>query len=187
MERLIELVEKAKEVEKKAEKEYIRGMKKLKEPEYVDIKNLFLRITIDTVLHKNIMEALEKSYSEALDLIEEFEGEAIADNTVLIPGVPMIAMPLEFGVMNERIPPIEVLEEYFKEFPETAVIPEEKLEEIREILEKYLELQKEMANVYKKLTKKVSHPIIKQLMESIANNEEQHSILLKKLFEKYKQ
>ncbi|HIP88420.1 MAG TPA: hypothetical protein EYH24_00200 [Thermococcus paralvinellae] len=187
MEGIIELVDKARKIEKTTEKEYRKGMKKLKEPEYADIKNLFLRIAIDTILHKNVMDALKKSYAEALELIEEFEGEEIVNSAVLIPGVPMIVMPMGFGKMDEKIPPIEILEEYFKGFPETVVIPEEKLKEIRELLKKYLELEEEMARIYDKLGRKVSHPIVKQLIDSISNNEKQHIALLKKLFEKYKE
>ncbi len=185
MEGLIEIVEKTRKLEERAEKEYRKSLKKLKEPEYADIKNLLLRITIDTILHKNMLEAVNKSYEDALKLIEEFEGEEIADNTVLIPGVPMIAMPLDFGTLGARIPPEEILEEYFKEFPETTVIPEEKLNEIRGIIKEYLKLQEEMAALYGKLKEKVTHPILKTLMESTENNEKQHEKLLKKLAQKY--
>lgn len=103
--KLAEAVTNVKEVEKKAEKEYKALLKTLKSPEYSDLRVLLLRMTVDTILHRRLAEALEKAYKEAIELIEEFGyvdvpetpetalGNQVSSGLVLIPGIPAVRSP----------------------------------------------------------------------------------------------
>ncbi|WP_054841469.1 hypothetical protein [Thermococcus peptonophilus] len=101
--KLAEAVTNVKEVEKKAEKEYKALLKTLKSPEYADLRVLLLRMTVDTILHRRLAEALEKAYKEAIELIEEFgyvdvpetpetapPRNQVSSGLVLIPGIPAV-------------------------------------------------------------------------------------------------
>ncbi len=185
MESLISRVEELKKLEGKTEKEYRKLLKKLKDPEYSDLRNLILRLAIDTAFHKHLMEALEKAYRDAVDLIEEYSaleegGEALA----LIPGVPTIAMPLGFGQIGARVPPEEVVEEFLREFPTEVFIPEED-GKILDLLRKYLEKEERMEELYGHISKRAFHPIVRTLAQEIKRNEEQHLAILKGLEKKY--
>ncbi len=69
---MVETVKELKKVETKAEKEYKAILKKLKGQEYADLRVLLLRMAVDTILHRRMVEALENAYKDALNLIEDF-------------------------------------------------------------------------------------------------------------------
>ncbi len=184
MKRMIDIVREAKKVEEKAEKEYKKLLKKLDKPEYGDLRNLILRIAIDTVFHKRLMEALEKAYDEAVDLFEEYSVEGSSDDLALIPGVPTIVMPLGFGPIGARIPPEDIIEEYLKQFPTEVVLPGTD-EKLIEILRKYAEEEGQMKELYEELSKRAFHPVVRELVKELKRNEEQHESLVKGLVKKY--
>ncbi|ASJ08743.1 hypothetical protein A3L11_05670 [Thermococcus siculi] len=184
MEKMIDIVKAANNVETTAEKEYRKILKKLRDPEYADLKNLFLRMAIDAVFHRHLMEALEKAYHDAVELVKEYGGEGVEQEIALIPGVPTIALPLGFGRIGARIPPDEILEEYFREFPEEVVVPDGG-ESLANLLKRYLELEGEMKELYEKLSGRAFHPVVRELAREIKRNEEQHEAILRKLERKY--
>jgi len=184
MERLIEKIRELRKLEEKAEKEYRKLLKKLKDPEYSDLRNLILRLTIDTIFHKHMMEAVERAYKDAVKLIEEYGPEEGEEEVALIPGVPTIAMPLGFGQIGARVPPEEIIEEYLKEFPTEIVLPDD--EKIADLLEKYLQLEKEMERLYDEVSRRAFHPALRELIKELKRNEEQHRALLESLAKKYK-
>lgn len=136
--KLAEAVTNVKEVEKKAEKEYKALLKTLKSPEYSDLRVLLLRMTVDTILHRRLAEALEKAYKEAIELIEEFgyvdvpetpetaPGNQVSSGLVLIPGIPAVQVA-PYGLLGSRIPPEDALEELLKNLPDNVALPPEKL------------------------------------------------------------
>ncbi|WP_456367656.1 hypothetical protein [Thermococcus sp.] len=185
MARMVEIVREAKKVEENAEKEYKKLLKKLEKPEYADLKGLVLRLAIDTIFHRHLMEALEKAHKEAAELLEkhlkdlsEEQGEMI-----LIPGVPTIVMPLGFGPIGARVPPEELVEEFLKGMPTEIVVPEEK--KIIDVIKEYLELVERMRTLYGELSKRAFHPVVRELAREIMRNEEQHEAILKGLLKKY--
>jgi len=193
---MVETVKELKKVESKAEKEYKAILKKLKDPEYADLRVLLLRMAVDTILHRRMVEALEKAYKDALKLVEDFGyGEEIelpedaprlqvSQDVVLIPGMPaMVLAP--YGPLGSRIPPEDALRELLKNMPEDVVIPEEKLKELRKFLNEFMELSKGMKGDYEKLERKAIHPILRAFAREAARNEEQHAALLERLLEKY--
>ncbi|WP_457751515.1 hypothetical protein [Thermococcus sp.] len=193
---MVETVKELKKIESKAEREYKVLLKKLKDSEYADLRVLILRMAVDTILHRRIVEALEKAYKDALKLVEDFGyGEEIelpedaprlqvSQDVVLIPGMPaMVLAP--YGPLGSRIPPEEALRELLKNMPEDVVIPEEKLEELRKFLSEFTELSEGMKGNYKKLERKAIHPILRAFAREAARNEEQPAALLERLLEKY--
>ncbi|WP_297520719.1 hypothetical protein [Thermococcus sp.] len=184
MEGLIVEVKKAREIEKKAEREYRKALNKFKDPEYSDLRNLILRITVDTIFHRHLMEALEKAYEEALKLVREFEGEEENTGIALIPGVPTIVMPLGFGRIGARVPPEEVLEEYLRNFPSEVLLPEDD-GKMGEFIKKYLDMERGMEELYNRMSKRAFHPVVRALAQEIKRNEEQHRAILDGLMKKY--
>jgi len=193
---MVETVRELKKVEAKAEKEYKGILKKLKDPEYADLRVLLLRMAVDTALHRRMVEALEKTYEDAIDLVEEFgyseDAEVpedapklqVSQDVVLIPGMPSIVVPA-YGPLGSRIPPEEVLREILSGIPEEVVIPPEKLDELRKRLPEFAELSESMKEDYEKLERRAIHPILRAFAREAARNEEQHGALLKSLLEKY--
>ncbi|NJE55051.1 hypothetical protein E3E28_07510 [Thermococcus sp. 21S9] len=184
MKRMIDIVREAKKVEEKAEKDYKKLLKKLDKPEYADLRGLILRLAIDTAFHKHLMEALEKAYDEAVELVEEYAVEKPNDDFALIPGVPTMVMPLGFGPIGARIPPEEIIEEYLKDFPTEVVLPGTD-EKLIEILKRYAEEEDEMRKLYDELSRRAFHPVVRELVKELKRNEEQHESLVKGLVEKY--
>ena len=193
---MVETVKELKKVESKAEKEYKAILKKLKDPEYADLRVLLLRMAVDTVLHRRMVEALEKAYKDALKLVEDFGYDEqveipedaprlqVSQDVVLIPGMPaMVIAP--YGPLGSRIPPEDALRELLKNMPEEVVIPKEKLEELRKFLREFMELSEGMKGDYEKLERKAIHPILRAFAREAARNEEQHAALLERLLEKY--
>ncbi len=193
---MVETVKELKRVETKAEKEYKAILKKLKDPEYADLRVLLLRMAVDTILHRRMVEALEKAYKDALKLVDEFgygEGVGIPEDAprlqmsrdiVLIPGMPaMVIAP--YGPLGSRIPPEDALKELLEKVPEDVVIPKEKLDELRNFLKEFIELSEGMKANYEKLEKRAIHPILRALAREAARNEEQHTALIRGLLEKY--
>jgi len=185
MERMIETVEKLKKLEERAEKEYRKVLKRLKDPEYADLRFLMLRLAIDTAFHRHMMEALERAYHDAIKLVEEYGTGEREEELALIPGVPTIAMPLGFGPIGARVPPEEIIEEYMKDFPTEVVLPGNGDGRVEELLGRYLEMEKDMEELYEKLSRRAFHPVVRELVKEIKRNEEQHEAILKKLGEKY--
>ncbi|MPW39381.1 hypothetical protein GBV73_06745 [Thermococcus sp. 101 C5] len=177
-----------KEVEERELEAYKKLLKKLKDPEYADLRNFLLRLTIDEVLHKHISEALEKAYQEVKELIKEYtpEEETELGTAVLFPGVPTIILPREVNAIGTKIPTDELLEEYFGEFPGEPVVPAELMEEIREKLREYIKNKEVLIMNYEKLSEKAKHPVLRGIAKDIKNNEEQHKKMLEKLLEHYK-
>jgi len=184
MKRMIDIVREAKKVEEKTEKDYRKLLKKLNKPEYGDLRGLILRLAIDTAFHKHLMEALEKAYDEAVELVEEYSVEGSSDDLALIPGVPTIVMPLGFGPIGARIPPEEIIEEYLKDFPTEVVLPGTD-EKLIEILRRYAEEEAQMKGLYEELSRRAFHPVVRELLRELKRNEEQHESLVKGLVEKY--
>ena len=184
MKRMIDIVREAKKVEERTEKEYKKLLKKLNKPEYADLRGLILRLTIDTAFHKHLMEALEKAYDEAVELVEEYAVEKSGEDFALIPGVPTMVMPLGFGPIGARIPPEEIIEEYLKDFPTEVVLPDTE-EKLIEILRKYAEEEEQMKELYDELSRRAFHPVVRELVKELKRNEEQHESLVKGLVEKY--
>ena len=184
MRRMIDIVREAKKVEEKTEKEYKKLLKKLNRPEYADLRGLILRLAVDTAFHKRLMEALEKAYNDAIKLLEEYAAERPEEDFVLIPGVPTIAMPLNFGPIGARVPPEEIVEEYLKDFPSVIVLPDTD-EKLIEVLKRYAEEESKMRNLYEELSRRAFHPIVRELAREIRRNEEQHESLVRGLIEKY--
>jgi rubrerythrin len=184
MEKMINIVKTANKVETTAENEYRKILKKLRDPEYADLKNLFLRMAVDAIFHKHLMEALAKAYQDSVELIKEYGEEWSDEGIALIPGVPTIAMPLGFGRIGARIPPEEILEEYLRDFPAEVVIPDGE-ESLGKLLEKHLRLEDEMKELYERLSARAFHPVVRELAREIKRNEEQHGAILRKLKEKY--
>jgi|GEM_PF-1057378 len=193
---MVDTVRELKKVETKAEKEYKAILKKLKDPEYGDLRVLLLRMAVDTVLHRRMVEALEKAYKDALALVEEFGYSddvelpedapklQISQDFALIPGMPAVIVA-PYGPLGSRIPPEEALRELLSNIPEEVVIPPEKLKELREYLKKFTELTENMEQDYEKLERRAIHPILRAFAREAARNEEQHKALLEKLLEKY--
>ncbi len=184
MERMITAVEELKRIESQAEKEYRKVLKRLKDPGYSDLRNLILRLAIDTVFHRHLMEALEKAYHDVAKLVEEYGGEEGGEEIALIPGVPTIAMPLGFGRIGGRVPPEEIIEEYLRDFPSEVVLPEDD-GKVGELLKRYLELTEEMLELYEELSRRAFHPVVRELAREIKRNEEQHETILRNLKRKY--
>jgi len=184
MEKMITTVEELKRLESRAEKEYRKVLKGLKNPEYADIRLLMLRLAVDTVFHRHLLEALEKAYHEASRLVKEYSEEEAGEEVALIPGVPTIAMPLGFGRIGARVPPEEIIDEYLKDFPTEVVFPEED-GRIGDLVRKHLELERRMLALYENLSKRAFHPVVRELAREIKRNEEQHEAILSKLAERY--
>ncbi|ASJ04176.1 hypothetical protein [Thermococcus barossii] len=185
MERMITTVEELKRLEAKAEKEYRRLLKKLKDPEYADLRALILRMAIDTAFHKHLMEALERAYHESLKLVDEYGTREDVGEIALIPGLPTMVMPLGFGAIGARVPPEEIIEEYLKDFPTEVVLPENGDGKLGELLGEYIKLQERMLELYDRLSRRAFHPVVRGLATEIKRNEEQHGAILKKLGERY--
>ncbi len=193
---MVETVKELKKVETKAEKEYKAILKKLKDQEYADLRVLLLRMAVDTILHRRMVEALENAYKDALNLIEDFGyGEGVdipedaprlqvSQDVVLIPGMPAMALP-PYGPLGSRIPPEDALRELLGKVPEDVVIPEEKLNEIRNVLNDLVVLSERMKGDYENLERRAIHPILKAFAREAARNEEQHMALLGELLGKY--
>ncbi|WP_297506135.1 hypothetical protein [Thermococcus sp.] len=180
--RMVDVVKEVKEVEEKAERKYKKLLKKLERPEYADLRGLILRMAVDTIFHRHLMEALEKAHREAEELLEEHFREG-PEEMVLIPGVPTIVMPLGFGPIGARVPPEELVEEFLKEMPTEIVVPEGK--KVAETIKEYAELAGRMKSLYEELSKRAFHPVVRELAREIMRNEEQHEALLKGLLKKY--
>jgi len=184
MKKMIEIVREAKKVEEKAEKDYKKLLAKLNSPEYSDLRRLILRLAIDTVFHRRLMEALEKAYEDAIKLVKEYSSEEPNEDLALIPGVPTLVMPLGFGPLGARVPPEEIVEEYLKDFPGEVVLPDDG-KKFLETLKKHVEEEKQMEELYSELSKRAFHPVVRELAREIKRNEEQHEALIKGLLEKY--
>ncbi|BAD85286.1 hypothetical protein, conserved [Thermococcus kodakarensis KOD1] len=194
--KLAEAVTNVKEVEKKAEKEYKALLKTLKSPEYSDLRVLLLRMTVDTILHRRLAEALEKAYKEAIELIEEFgyvdvpetpetaPGNQVSSGLVLIPGIPAVQVA-PYGLLGSRIPPEDALEELLKNLPDNVALPPEKLREIRDKLEKLRALCEKMSENYRILEQNAVHPVVQAFAESARKNEEQHKVVVDGLLKRY--
>ncbi|ASJ00636.1 hypothetical protein [Thermococcus gorgonarius] len=190
--KVVEIVRDARNLEDNTLKEYIKVLKKLKSAEYTDLRVLLLRMAIDTLFHKHIMEAIEKAYEEALDLINEFgytsEDEVpedaprkqIESGLVIIPGLPALTLPF-YGVLGSRIPPEEVLDELLSTMKDNVVIPPGEEKKIKETLRKFKEMSEKMKANYEKLETKAVHPIITAVARETRRNEEQHEAVLEKL------
>ncbi|WP_258084796.1 hypothetical protein [Thermococcus thermotolerans] len=185
MERMITTVEELKRLEEKAEREYRRLLKKLKDPEYADLRALIMRMAIDAAFHRHLMEALERAYHDSVRLVEEYGSGESTGEVALIPGLPTVVMPLGFGAMGARVPPEEIIEEYLKDFPTEIVLPENGDGKVEELLGRYLELERGMVELYDRLSRRAFHPVVRELVKEIKRNEEQHEAILKKLSEKY--
>ena len=196
--RMAEMVGELKKIETRAEKEYKDVLKKLKDPEYADLRVLLLRMAVDTILHRRMLEGLEKAYRDALELIKEFGYNEevpipedaprlqVSQDIVLIPGMPaMVIAP--YGLLGSRIPPEDALRELLKSISEDVVIPKETLEELEKFLREFMELSKSMKENYEKLERKAIHPILRAFAREAARNEEQHEVLLQRLIEKYEE
>jgi hypothetical protein len=194
--RLIDEVTNVKEVEKKAEKEYRNLLKNLKSPEYADLRVLLLRMTVDTILHRRLAEAIEKAYKEAVELIEEFgyvdvpeipenaPRNQVSSGLVLIPGIPAVQVA-PYGLLGSRIPPEDALEELLKSLPDNVALPPEKLKEIRDKLERLKVLCEKMGKNYRILEQNAVHPVIQAFAESARKNEEQHMVVVEGLLRRY--
>ena len=196
---LVETVRKIKEAEKEALKDYKDLLKELKRPEDAELKRVVLRLAVDKIFHKELMEAIERAYKEASALLKEHlepfypELEPIRESVMeldqglaLLPGVPSLLLPLDFGKVGYRIPPEEVLEELVKSFPEVSIIPQEKLDNIIEKLDDAIEMEKEMQDGYRELESKAKHPVIKELSKAILHNEDQHTAILTKIVGRFR-
>ncbi|MDI3474848.1 MAG: hypothetical protein PWQ79_1665 [Thermococcaceae archaeon] len=194
--RMAEAITSLKNVEKRAEKEYQNLLKALNSPEYADLRVLLMRMALDTMLHRRIVEAIEKAYKDSIKLIEKFGyGEVpeipedaprlqVSSDLVLIPGMP--ALPVgHYGFLGGRIPPEDVLKEIIDVINRKVVLPPEKIKEVESILKKIQELSKEMAEHYRELEKRAVHPIIQSIAEAALKNEEQHRIVVEELLEEY--
>jgi hypothetical protein len=149
-------------------------------------------MALDTLLHRNLMGAIEKTYQEAIDLIEKFgysqQGSIPEDaprkqleaGLVIVPGLPTMVFPT-FGPLGSRIPPEEVLEELLSRLNENVVVPDEEKEKLKGTLRAFIEKASKMREEYEKLEKKAVHPIISSIMRETRRNEEQHEAVLKKL------
>lgn len=167
-------------------------MEKLRDEKYADLRVLLLRMAVDTLLLRNLMQAVEKTYQEAIDLIEEFgysRQEAIPEDAprrqvesglVIVPGLPTMILPT-FGPLGSRIPPEEALEELLSRLNENVVLPAEEEEKLKEVLKSFTEKASEMKEEYGKLERRAVHPIIASIMRGTRRNEEQHEAVLKKL------
>ncbi|ASJ16779.1 rubrerythrin family protein [Thermococcus chitonophagus] len=196
---LVETVRRIKEAEEKALKDYKDLLKELKKPEDAELKRVVLRLAVDKIFHKELMEAIERAYKEASALLKEHlepfypELEPIRESVMeldeglaLLPGVPSLLLPLDFGKVGYRIPPEEVLEELVKSFPEVSIIPQDKLDKIMEKFNDVIEREKEMQEGYKELENRAKHPIIKELSKAVLHNEEQHNAILTKVVGKFR-
>ncbi|AMM54097.1 rubrerythrin family protein [Pyrococcus kukulkanii] len=196
---LVETIRMIKEAEEKALKDYKELLKELKRPEDAELRRVILRLAVDKIFHKELMEAIERAYREASVLLKEHiepfypELEPIRESVMeldqglaLLPGVPSLLLPLDFGKVGYRIPPEEVLEELIKSFPEISIIPQDKLDRIIEKLNDVVEMEKEMQNGYKKLENRAKHPVIRELSKAVLHNEEQHNAILSKIIDKFK-
>lgn len=183
MGRIIDTVREVKKVEERAEKDYKKLLNELNKPEYADLRGLILRLTIDTIFHKRLMEALEKAHEEAIELLEEYAAERSNEDFVLIPGVPTISMPLGFGPIGARVPPEDVIEEYLKDFPTEVVLPHN-AKKLVELLKKYADEEKKMKDLYDRIARTAFHPVVRELAREIKRNEEQHETLVRGLLEK---
>ncbi|EHR78069.1 hypothetical protein OCC_04405 [Thermococcus litoralis DSM 5473] len=185
---LEELLHEIKGLEEKELESYKKLLKKLKDPEYADLRNFLLKLTIDETLHKHISEALEKAYREVEELVREYtpEEEVELGTAVLFPGVPTIILPREVNAIGTKIPTDEILEEYFGEFPGEPIVPAELMEEIKEKLREYIKNKEALIMNYEKLSEKAKHPVLKGIAKDIKNNKEQHKKMLEKLLEHYK-
>ncbi len=184
MRRMIDIVREVKKVEESAEKDYRKLLKKLDKPEYADLRGLILRLAIDTAFHRRLMEALEKAYEDAIELVEEYTVERPNEDFALIPGVPTIVMPLGFGAIGARIPPEEIIEEYLKDFPSEVILPNGG-EKLIEVLRRYADEEGKMRELYEELSRRAFHPVVRELARELRRNEEQHESLVKGLVEKY--
>ncbi|MFA4639918.1 rubrerythrin family protein [Pyrococcus kukulkanii] len=196
---LVETIRTIKEAEERALKDYKELLKELKRPEDAELRRVILRLAVDKIFHKELMEAIERAYKEASALLKEHiepfypELEPIRESVMeldqglaLLPGVPSLLLPLDFGKVGYRIPPEEVLEELIKSFPEISIIPQDKLDRIIEKLNDVVEMEKEMQNGYKELENRAKHPVIRELSKAVLHNEEQHNAILSKIIDKFK-
>ncbi|AFK22541.1 hypothetical protein [Pyrococcus sp. ST04] len=197
---LVETIRKIKDAEEKTLKDYKELLKELRKPEDAELKRVILRLAVDKIFHKELMEAIERAYKEATSLLREHlepfypELEPIKESIMeldqglaLIPGIPSLLLPLDFGKVGYRIPPEEALEELVKGFPDVSIIPEDKLNLLREKLKEIMEHEEEMIEGYRDLEEKAKHPIIKDISKSVLHNEEQHEAVLKKIAEKFRE
>ncbi|AAL81166.1 rubrerythrin family protein [Pyrococcus furiosus DSM 3638] len=195
--KLIEIIKELKNMEEEAFKSYLELIKNLRDPEDADLKRITLRLAVDKIFHRELMEAIERAYEKSVKLIRDNiepyypELEPIRESLLeldqglaLIPGVPALLLPLDLGKLGRRIPTEDILAEIIKSLPEPSIIPEEKREEIKGNLEKVTSIEEEMIDKYTKLHEKAFHPVIKDLTSSIIQNENQHKALLLKLKER---
>jgi len=181
MREMVEKLRTLQKIEDRSEKEYKKLLGNLNRPKYSDLRNLIIRLLVDTILHKRLIEAVLKAYEEAINIVRDYGGEE--PKVAIIPGVPSLVMPMDFGRMGDRIPPEELIEEFLKSFPEVIVIPE--TSKFLEVLGKHLKSEEEMLDLYSHLSKRAFHPVVKGLISGILRNEEQHVAIIKELAKKY--
>jgi rubrerythrin len=182
--KMVEVVKNARKTEEKAEREYRKLLRALDKPEYADLRGLVLRMAVDTIFHRHLMEALEKAHNEAMELVGRYLEEKPAEDLVLIPGVPTIVLPLGFGPVGARVHPEELIEEFLKEFPTNVMVPEGK--HVTEELVKVKELAGEMKKLYEELSKRAFHPVVREIAEGIRRNEEQHEAFVEGIIKRSK-
>ncbi|BAA30221.1 hypothetical protein [Pyrococcus horikoshii] len=189
--RLIDIIKSAKEAEERALKEYKEVIKELKSPEDAELKRILLRLAVDKIFHKELMEAIERAYKETLKLLREnLEPyypelrpirESIAQldqGLILIPGIPSLLV--SSTILGYKIPAEDVLEEILSTKPETFIPPKDR-EKVREVIERIINYQGKMEEDYERLESLAKHPIIKELARSLLYNEAQHRGILKSI------
>ncbi|CAB50022.1 hypothetical protein [Pyrococcus abyssi] len=194
---LIEIIRRAKEAEEDALKEYKEILKELKSPEDAELKRVILRLAVDKIFHKELMEAIERAYKEASKLLREHidpyypELEPIKNSIaqadeglILIPGIPSLVIPT--GTLGYKIPPEDILEEILSTSPEVSIMPRDKAEKMQKEIEKLIREEREMEKSYESLEDLAKHPVIKDIARSLLYNEAQHRAILKAISKKFK-
>ncbi|AEC52702.1 hypothetical protein PNA2_1787 [Pyrococcus sp. NA2] len=194
---LVEIIRDAKKAEERALKEYKKIINELKSPEEAELKRVFLRLAVDKIFHKELMEAIERAYKEATKLLREHiepyypelspikeSINQLEEGTILIPGVPALVISQALGTLGYRIPPEDILEEIMNVPPDASIVPKDKTETIKDKLSEILRDQEEMQRNYEKLEDLAKHPTIRDIARSLLYNEAQHRAILKSISKK---
>lgn len=98
----------------------------------------------------------------------------------------LIHRELVKGVLKAYEEALKKETEVMKEIEELKPSAKEKAVIVR-LLKDHLLIESEMIDHYKKLAQEVPYPVLKELAESLAKNEEEHHKLLNSLIKKYEE
>lgn len=162
----------------------MQEVKRLNEEKYRPIRALLVKLAIDSVIHKHLMEALLKSYREVRGLVKEIETYKYIgpEEFVILKGFGEVIFPMPQDP-RKKMGIDELVDEYLTEALEAPPLSEEYTTALEMIAQIHLESEKKMKEIYASLAKKELHPIFRDILSCIEKDEEQHYRILKKLTE----